>query len=88
MIDADALAARLPEYLPQQRWFGAKDRVIARVVAVDQEPIDDGSPALLWAAATVEFEGGGADVYQLVLDASRDSEIVDATADPDLALRL
>jgi maltokinase len=69
VIDQEALAARLPAYLPAQRWFGAKDQRVREVVSVTQEVLRPSWPALVWVAATVRLDEAGEQTYQLLLGA-------------------
>ncbi len=76
MISPTTLASRLAEYLPRQRWFGAKDRTIELVRVVETEtlrpsnPEDPAWPALLRVEAEVSLEGapdGEESRYQLMI---------------------
>jgi maltokinase len=63
MISPTSLAARLADYLPRQRWFGAKDRPVELVRVVETEVLRAGWPALLRVEAEVSLgtaEGQGA----------------------------
>jgi maltokinase len=55
MISPTSLAARLADYLPRQRWFGAKDRPIELVRVVELEVLRGGWPALLRVEAEVSL---------------------------------
>lgn len=70
MISPTALAPRLAEYLPRQRWFGAKDRSIELVRVAESEVLREGWPALVRVEAEVSLDeeapDGGAR-YQLFL---------------------
>jgi maltokinase len=55
MISPTTLAARLADYLPRQRWFGAKDRSVELVRVVEVEVLRDGWPALLRVEAEVSL---------------------------------
>lgn len=70
MISSTALAARLADYLPRQRWFGAKDRSIELVRVVDSEVLHAGWPALVRVEVEVSLASGDTDTsacYQLML---------------------
>ena len=79
MISSTALAARLADYLPRQRWFGAKDRSIELVRVVDSDVLRGGWPALVRVEVDVSLalrdtppSPGGGDTetsasYQLML---------------------
>jgi maltokinase len=53
VISSTTLANRLADYLPRQRWFGAKDRTIELVRVVECEVLQEGWPALLRVEAEV-----------------------------------
>jgi maltokinase len=67
----DSLLARLKDWLPRQRWFAAKGRVISRlsvaqsVRLADPEGTDGPWAELLVLA--VEFDDGGREHYQLLV---------------------
>jgi len=71
MISPTALAPHLADYLPRQRWFGAKDRTIelVRVLAAETLSEEGAWPALLRVDAEVSLagEGEGQPRYQLLL---------------------
>jgi maltokinase len=81
MISPTALAPHLAEFLPRQRWFGAKDRSVELVRVVEVEVLRPGWPALLRVEAEVsladppgerlelvgESEERDTSVYQLML---------------------
>src|SRR5438477_2956328 len=71
MISPTALAPQLAEYLPRQRWFGAKDRTIELVRIRAAEALSEVGawPALLRVDAEVHFEddGDGHARYQVLL---------------------
>ena len=71
MISPTALAPQLADYLPRQRWFGAKDRTIelVRIRAAEVLTREKAWPALLRVDAEVSLEGDGEDHarYQLLL---------------------
>lgn len=69
MISPTALAPQLAEYLPRQRWFGAKDRTIELVRICSTEVLQgDGSwPALVRVDAEVALQGTDDARYQIFL---------------------
>jgi maltokinase len=69
MISPTALAPQLADYLPRQRWFGAKDRTIELVRVRSMEVLHgDGSwPALLRVDADISLAGTDDARYQLFL---------------------
>lgn len=66
MISPTALAPRLAEHLPRQRWFGAKDRAIDLVRVTSGEVMVEGWPALYRVEAEVST-GDDTAHYQLML---------------------
>jgi maltose alpha-D-glucosyltransferase/alpha-amylase len=58
----------LPEYLPKQRWFGAKARPIRTTRIVDWARLDDSKPVV--ALVEVRYEHGEPDSYLLALGMS------------------
>jgi maltokinase len=69
MISPTALAPHLAEYLPRQRWFGAKDRTIELVRIRSTEVLygEKSWPALLRVDAEVHLEGADDARYQVLL---------------------
>jgi maltokinase len=69
MISPTALAPSLAEFLPRQRWFGAKDRTIELVRVRSTEVLaGEGSwPTLLRVDAEVSFAGTDDARYQVLL---------------------
>jgi len=71
MISPTALAPQLAEYLPRQRWFGAKDRTIELVRVRSTEVLagdgGDAWPAMLRVDAEVRLAGADDARYQLFL---------------------
>jgi len=69
MISPTALAPQLAEYLPRQRWFGAKDRTIELVRVLSTEVLSGGKawPALVRVDAEIHLEGGDDARYQVLL---------------------
>jgi maltose alpha-D-glucosyltransferase/alpha-amylase len=62
-----ALAARLPEFLPNQRWFRSKARRIQSVRVSDCIPVPVSESIALIAFAAVEFVDGPGETYVLPL---------------------
>jgi maltokinase len=73
LISATTLAPRLADYLPRQRWFGAKDRSVELVRVVECDILRDGWPALLRVEAEVVLSGAETDI--------RDAPPISADAD-------
>ena len=71
MISPTALAPQLADYLPRQRWFGAKDRTIelVRILAAETLSEEGKWPALLRVDADVSLAGDRDDHvrYQVLL---------------------
>jgi maltokinase len=69
MISPTALASSLSDYLPRQRWFGAKDRTIEQVRVRSAEVLagEGRWPALLRVDAEVSLTGAGDARYQVLL---------------------
>ncbi len=58
----------LPDYLPRQRWFGAKSRTIAQVSVADWAPLaPSAEAAIALAMITVEYTEGEPEGYLLPL---------------------
>jgi maltose alpha-D-glucosyltransferase/alpha-amylase len=51
----------LPEYLPKQRWFGAKSRHLKLARIVDWTPLNASHSALAWIE--VQFDAGTSEMY-------------------------
>jgi maltokinase len=69
---APALEALLPAlvgWLPQQRWFAAKDRTVAAVRLVGHQDVTpaDAVPAVTHVVIAVDFTDGPAETFQLLL---------------------
>lgn len=67
MIVSEELPHLLAEFLPQQRWFGAKDRAINQVTVDHQITLKKDWPALIQVIASVESEGDVHDQYHVLL---------------------
>jgi maltokinase len=69
MISPTALAPQLAEYLPRQRWFGAKDRTIelVRIRSIEVLSRDGEWPVLLRVDAEVDLAGAEDARYQVFL---------------------
>ena len=72
-IDTQQIAERIPD----QRWFGWKDRALSGVDVIDIGVVDDGPPPVVLAIVRVRFEGGDA-LYQLPLIVEEDGSTRDA----------
>ena len=68
MIEAAELARLLPDFLPRQRWYGARQREI-RSVEVPELRVLRGDlgdwPVAVWAVADVSFEDGETARFQV-----------------------
>ena len=69
MISPTTLAPSLAEYLPRQRWFGAKDRTIELVRICSTEVLtgEGAWPVLLRVDADVSLDGTDDARYQVLL---------------------
>lgn len=98
-----ALERALPDFLPRQRWFGAKGRPLDAVAVEDLIPLAAAAAAGPWlAVARLGYADGGAERYALVvrLDAGdsdlpvigpagdRGARLVEAAVEPATALAL
>jgi maltokinase len=67
----DALLAHLKDWLPRQRWFAAKGRVISRLSVAQsvrlREPEGAHEPGAELLVLVVEFHDGGREQYQLLV---------------------
>ncbi|MDP9219857.1 MAG: aminoglycoside phosphotransferase, partial [Actinomycetota bacterium] len=66
-LDVDGLAALLPGWLPEQRWFAGKGRPVAGCRVVWAQPLAEGDPALDDVLVRVDYADGGTDHYQLLV---------------------
>ena len=71
------MSALLPDWLPQQRWFGAKGRVIESVRIISDHTILDDDPGLRHLLVEIDL-GEDVETYQLLL--GRRSEVPDRLA--------
>ena len=67
MIDVDTIAERLPSHLPNQRWFGAKDRAIEKVVVAEVAELRPPWPGLFHLLVETHLAGGAVGLYQLLV---------------------
>jgi maltokinase len=74
MISPTTLAARLADYLPRQRWFGAKDRSIELVRVVGTEVLRQGWPALLRVEAEVSLGNAAGEPTERSPERSEESD--------------
>ena len=68
MIEPAELARLLPDFLPRQRWYGARERRIQTVEVPEQRVLrgDLGDwPVLVWAIAEVTFDDGESRRFQV-----------------------
>ncbi|MGH2731289.1 MAG: maltokinase N-terminal cap-like domain-containing protein [Actinomycetota bacterium] len=73
---------RLQAWLPDQRWFGGKERHVADITLVDEAVIDDGPPPLVLTVVEVAYEDGGRHLYHLPLIAD-EATVRDAFDEPE-----
>jgi len=71
----ESLRMELPEWLPRQRWFGAKTRAIASVEIVDWVAL----ATAVMVVVEVLYAEGGVDTYQLPLAIATVDGIQDST---------
>ncbi len=64
----------LPEFLPRQRWFGAKARTIALTEVVNWSWLQTEPLPFALAFAEVQYEGGGSDLYTIPLALATNGE--------------
>ncbi|MCU1595285.1 MAG: aminoglycoside phosphotransferase [Frankiales bacterium] len=57
----------LVDWLPRQRWFGAKGRDITSVAQTSAVVLSEGDPEITHAIIQVSFGDGGEEAYQLLL---------------------
>src|SRR5262249_37793615 len=85
-----AAARALPDWLPRQRWFGAKARAIRDVMLVDSAPLP-GTAGVL-ALFRVGFATGDPETYFVPLRRDRrpggEGTVADALDDPDFCIAL
>jgi len=65
VIESTTLRPLLVDYLPKQRWFGAKDRELTAVEIEELDVLQAGWPALVHALVNVSFATGPRALYQL-----------------------
>ena len=70
MSDMTELLDLLPDWLPHQRWFGAKGREIHAVSIVDDRAIVDGDPGCRHVLVEVDL-GEDKETYQLLVGSRR-----------------
>lgn len=78
-INLDQIRDRLPD----QRWFGGKEREILSLTLLDAGVVEDGPPAFVMAIATVAYSDGAEDLYHLPLLVDPDGASRDAFEDPE-----
>ena len=80
-------ASALPAFLPAQRWFGRKARVIGEVTPVDHAPVP-GTTGIL-ALFRVRYQDGSQETYQVpILPDTRQAEFADAMDEAAFCLAL
>lgn len=65
MISEDLMSAALADFLPKQRWFGAKDRAIREIAIETADVMWREWPALLRLEVGVTFADGDVDRYHI-----------------------
>lgn len=65
MIKNSELAAVLPAYLREQRWYGSSDRTLTGVRVVDMEVWKADFPGLAWVLAEATFADAAPATYQI-----------------------
>ena len=88
MLSPGDLARELEQFLPRQRWFGAKDFVIERVVPHKVEVMQGEWPALVHSQMDVLLAGGQADRYQVPVGLRPEGDPALATIDQDAVIAL
>ena len=73
--------AQIATWLPAQRWFGDKGRVIESIDLVDHALLQEGTPALAAALVEVRFSEGASRLYHLALLVEDDGTCRDASAE-------
>jgi maltokinase len=63
----------LSEWMPRQRWFGGKGRVIAEVEEASSSLLLDADPQVRLVVARVTYEDGTVESYQLLMASTKDS---------------
>jgi maltose alpha-D-glucosyltransferase/alpha-amylase len=64
----------LPDYLPRQRWFGSKSRMISSVSVTDWAPLNSETASLALAVLDVQYAEGEGETYLLPLALVFDDE--------------
>lgn len=67
MISEDALGSYLMDFLPVQRWFGAKDKTLESVDVEYVEPLTDSFPLLFQVVAAATLSDGTTDRYHVLV---------------------
>jgi maltokinase len=67
----DWLVAPLRAWIPQQRWFASKGRVMTSLEVVEATPVVVGDPAAAHVLVEVRFAEGAPERYQIVLGLRR-----------------
>jgi trehalose synthase-fused probable maltokinase len=85
------VAARLPSFLPAQRWFGGKARQILKVEITDAVPVSRVEGAAIVLFASVMYADGGQETYSVpvILSAqSSGNSLEDAFSHPQYLVEL
>ncbi len=78
----------LIEYVLDQRWYGAKSRLVAHAQVLDSVVVRTAEPQFALALVEMRYDTGAHDIYQL-LYSLRDGELqIDGLEDPHLAREL
>ncbi len=80
------LPAQLPAYLKSQRWFGGKAREIRSTEVVDVVGLPREGLEALVLYVSVEYLGGGADLYSIPVIAVRGEAAVEAATPEQLTI--
>ncbi len=67
MIPHDPLVEALSRFLPEQRWFGAKDQTVTEVLVEKTEVLFGEFPALVRVEAEVVLQDNSADRYHVLI---------------------
>src|SRR5256714_4554118 len=71
----------LIEYVPRQRWYGAKSRTVAHSDVLDTVTIRQAEPQLSLALVEMRFDTGAHEIYQLLLSGGDESGQFDGLAE-------
>src|SRR5256714_13973093 len=71
----------LIEYVPRQRWYGAKSRTVSHSEVLDTVTIRQAEPQLSLALVEMRFDTGAHDIYQLLVSGGDEGGQFDGVAD-------